>query len=125
MTIGVVIPCRNEKGNIEAALQRLPSFPGPVEVIYVEGHSSDGTWEEVQRVTGEYAASLAVSAYRQTGKGKSDAYIADWKRGEPRDCGDDLKAEAMAEAARLEARYTDADLERLRTGAPDGRTVGS
>ena len=69
----IVIPCRNEKGNIEAALQRLPSFPGPVEVIYVEGHSSDGTWEEVQRVTSEYGSRLSVSAYRQTGKGKSDA----------------------------------------------------
>jgi len=72
-SLSIVIPCRNEKGNIEAALQRLPSFPGAVEVIYVEGHSSDGTWEEVQRVTAEYGARLTVSAYRQTGKGKSDA----------------------------------------------------
>ena len=52
-------------------------------------------------------------AAMRAGKGKSDAYIADWKRGEPRDCGDDLKGEAIAEVARLEARYTDADLERL------------
>ena len=52
-------------------------------------------------------------AAMRAGKGSSDAYIADWKRGEPRECGDDLKAEAIAEAARLEARYSDADLERL------------
>ena len=39
-------------------------------------------------------------AAMRAGKGKSDAYIADWKRGEPRDCGDDLKAEAIAEVAR-------------------------
>ena len=52
-------------------------------------------------------------AAMRAGKGKSDAYIADWKRAEPRDCGDDLKAEAIAEVARLEACYTDADLERL------------
>ena len=72
-SLSIVIPCRNEKGNIEAALQRLPSFPAPVEVIYIEGHSSDGTWQEVQRVTAEYGGRLSVSAYQQTGKGKSDA----------------------------------------------------
>ena len=52
-------------------------------------------------------------AAMRAGKGKSDAYIADWKRGEPRECGSDMKAEAIAEVARLEAHYTDADLERL------------
>ena len=36
-------------------------------------------------------------AAMRAGKGKSDAYIADWKRGEPRDCGNDIKAEAIAE----------------------------
>ena len=52
-------------------------------------------------------------AAMRAGKGKSDAYIADWKRSAPRDCGDDLKAEAIAEVGRIEARYSDADLERL------------
>ena len=52
-------------------------------------------------------------AAMRAGKGKSDAYIADWKRSEPRDCGDDLKAEAIAEIGRIEARYSNADLERL------------
>ncbi len=52
-------------------------------------------------------------AAMRAGKGSSDAYLADWKRSEPRPCGDDLQAEAAAEAARLEARYTDEDLERL------------
>ena len=52
-------------------------------------------------------------AAMRAGKGSSDAYLADWKRSEPRLCGSELAAEAAAEAARLEARYTDADLERL------------
>jgi len=52
-------------------------------------------------------------AAMRAGKGSSDAYLADWKRSAPRPCGDDLKAEAEAEAARLEAQYTDADLERM------------
>ncbi len=52
-------------------------------------------------------------AAMRAGKGSSDAYLADWARSTPRPCGDDLKAEAAAEAARLEAKFTDADLERL------------
>jgi len=66
-------------------------------------------------------------AAMRAGKGSSDAYLADWARSAPRPCGDDLEAEAAAEAARLEARYSDEDLERLirakgvqaKTGAPD------
>ena len=51
-------------------------------------------------------------AAMRAGKGSSDAYLADWRR-TPRACGDDLNAEAAAEAARLEAFYTDGDLERV------------
>ena len=52
-------------------------------------------------------------AAMRAGKGSSDAYLADWRRSEPRPCGEDLPAEAAAEAARLEARFPDAELERL------------
>ena len=52
-------------------------------------------------------------AAMRAGRGSSDAYLADWKRSEPRACGNDLEAEAHAEAARLEACYSDADLDRL------------
>lgn len=52
-------------------------------------------------------------AAMRAGKSGSEAYLADWKRSEPRRCGDDLQAEAQAEAARIEARYSDADLLRI------------
>jgi hypothetical protein len=52
-------------------------------------------------------------AAMRAGKGSSDAYLADWARSDPRPCGDDLQTEASAEAARLEQRFTDEDLERL------------
>src|SRR5271166_6985361 len=52
-------------------------------------------------------------AAMRAGKGSSDAYLADWRRSAPRPCGDDLDAEAAQEAARLEAQFTDDDLERL------------
>ena len=52
-------------------------------------------------------------AAMRAGRGSSDAYLADWKRSDPRECGGDIEAAAAAEAARLEALYSDADLERL------------
>ena len=52
-------------------------------------------------------------AAMRAGKGSSDAYLADWERSDPVPCGEDLNAEAAAEAAKLEAKYTDEDLERL------------
>ncbi len=72
-TITVVIPARNEKGNIEAALQRMPDFGAALEVIFVEGHSTDGTWEEIQRVAAEYKDRFNIQCFQQTGKGKADA----------------------------------------------------
>jgi hypothetical protein len=49
-TATIVIPARNERGNIEAAIQRIPRFAETLEIIFVEGHSSDGTWGEIERV---------------------------------------------------------------------------
>jgi hypothetical protein len=71
--LSCVIPARNERGNIENALKRLENFSGPIEIIFVEGHSSDGTWEEIQRVTQEYQDRFHIQAFQQTGKGKADA----------------------------------------------------
>ena len=73
VSISVVIPARNEKGNIAAALQRLPNLGGPVEVIFVEGHSSDGTWEEIERARAAYTGPCSIQSIQQTGKGKADA----------------------------------------------------
>ena len=52
-------------------------------------------------------------AAMRAGRGTSNAYLADWKRSDPRTCGEDLQAEAAAEAARLEATFTDEALEAL------------
>ena len=43
-SISVIIPCRNERGNIEAAIERLPRFASRMEIVFVEGHSTDGTY---------------------------------------------------------------------------------
>lgn len=68
----VLVPCRNEKGNIENAVKRLPEFCDDLEVIYVEGHSSDGTYEECLRVKDAYPH-MKIKVFQQPGKGKGDA----------------------------------------------------
>lgn len=73
-SLTVVVPARNEKGNIRTALERLPEIPGAeVEVIFVEGHSSDDTWVEIQQVVEDHEGSVRVRAAQQVGKGKADA----------------------------------------------------
>jgi glycosyltransferase involved in cell wall biosynthesis len=67
-----VIPCRNERGNIEAAVKRLPRFCEDLEIIFVEGHSADGTLLEIERVIGAYPH-YDIRAFVQPGKGKGDA----------------------------------------------------
>ena len=70
-------------------------------------------------------------AAMRAGRGTSNAYLADWRRSPPRPCSDDIEAEVAAEAARLEAKYTDEYLERLvkSTGVdpdapPEGAATG-
>ena len=71
--LSCVIPARNERGNIENALQRFPNLGCRVEIVFVEGHSTDGTWEEIQRVAPLYADRFRIKTFQQTGKGKADA----------------------------------------------------
>jgi SAM-dependent methyltransferase len=71
----VVIPARNERGNIEPAVRRLPQFIDDLEIIFAEGHSEDGTWEEIQRVIAAYP-DRRIRAVQQTGNGKADAVFA-------------------------------------------------
>ncbi len=69
----VVIPARNESGNIENAILRLPKFGKHVEIIFVEGNSTDDTWEAIQKVQEKYKNTHDIKIARQEGKGKGDA----------------------------------------------------
>jgi len=68
----VLVPCRNEKGNIEAAVTRTPRFCSDMEILFVEGHSSDGTLDEINRVIAAYPG-VDIKVSVQPGKGKGDA----------------------------------------------------
>ncbi|MGE4232826.1 MAG: glycosyltransferase family 2 protein [Bacteriovoracia bacterium] len=79
ITVSVVIPARNERGNIEPAVRRMAAVanhrPEKYELIFVEGNSRDETWEEIQRVikNPRIPKPGSVLSFRQTGKGKGDA----------------------------------------------------
>ncbi|MDI1347560.1 MAG: glycosyltransferase, partial [Pseudolabrys sp.] len=68
----VLVPCRNERDNIERAVQRLPKFCDDLEILFVEGHSADGTLEECHRVKAKYA-DRDIKVLVQQGKGKGNA----------------------------------------------------
>ena len=69
----ILVPCRNEKGNIENAIRRMPRFGAAQEILFVEGNSSDGTFEECQRVRDAYRGRWDIKVLKQDGKGKGDA----------------------------------------------------
>lgn len=71
--VSVVIPARNEKGNIETILKRIPEMGVQTEVIFVEGNSTDNTLDEIIKVCKEYSGSFKVGYAVQDGKGKADA----------------------------------------------------
>ncbi|OGY79331.1 MAG: glycosyl transferase [Candidatus Kerfeldbacteria bacterium RIFCSPHIGHO2_02_FULL_42_14] len=72
-SVSVIIPARNERGNIEQAVQRIPHLGKHTEIIFVEGHSNDNTLTEIQRVCQNYADKLDIKYAVQDGKGKGDA----------------------------------------------------
>jgi glycosyltransferase involved in cell wall biosynthesis len=42
-------------------------------VLFVEGHSTDGTWDVIQQLCTTYSGPLRLRAIQQTGRGKADA----------------------------------------------------
>ena len=69
----ILIPCRNERGNIENAVLRMPRFGSAQEILFVEGNSSDGTFEECERVRDAYKGEWDIRVLKQDGRGKGDA----------------------------------------------------
>ncbi|HSS75832.1 MAG TPA: glycosyltransferase [Thermoanaerobaculia bacterium] len=70
--VSVVVPARNEEGNIPNIFARTPEMGAGTELIFVEGHSQDGTWAAIEREIAAHPERRA-RAFRQTGKGKGDA----------------------------------------------------
>jgi hypothetical protein len=72
LTVSIIIPCKNERGNIEPAVLRCPPMGTKTEIIFIEGNSKDGTAQEIERIIKKYPEKN-VKFFKQDGKGKGDA----------------------------------------------------
>lgn len=71
-SVSVIIPARNEAGNIENILKRVPTFGSDTELVFVEGHSSDKTYEIIEQTMRQFP-DKKCKLLRQPGRGKGDA----------------------------------------------------
>ena len=70
--VSIIIPARNEAGNINDIIQRTPDLGSRTELIFVEGHSKDDTYAVIERAVKQHP-DRKIKLYRQNGQGKGDA----------------------------------------------------
>jgi len=70
-SVSIVIPARNEEGNISKIIPSIPKFGKSQEIIFIEGHSKDKTWEMVKA---EERKRKNVKVFKQHGKGTASLY---------------------------------------------------
>jgi nucleoside-diphosphate-sugar epimerase len=71
-SVSIIVPCRNERGNVASALERIPQLGSATEIIFVEGHSQDGTLAECRRQQ-QLHPERDIRVLVQDGIGKHDA----------------------------------------------------
>lgn len=70
--VSVIVPARNEAGNIADIVRRTPEMGLGTEIVFVEGHSRDATWAAIETVVRNHPQ-RALIALQQSGAGKGDA----------------------------------------------------
>lgn len=70
--VSIIVPARNESGNIENIFQRAPGLGRKTELIFVEGHSTDNTYEKIEETMARFP-DVPSRVFRQSGRGKGDA----------------------------------------------------
>ncbi len=73
LSVSVVVPCRNERGNIEDAVKRIPEMGRETEIIFVDGNSTDGTAEEIENQIAKNPERNIRLIHQDKGVGKGDA----------------------------------------------------
>jgi glycosyltransferase involved in cell wall biosynthesis len=71
-SVTVLVPCRNEEGNIGSIIERIPKLGKHTEIIFVEGNSADNTYAKIEEVIKSHP-DVDIKLLKQTGKGKGDA----------------------------------------------------
>ncbi len=72
-SVSVIIPARNESGNMKGVLAKIPKMGRGVEVIFVEGHSKDDTYDVIKKEIADYKGRMRLQLFKQKGVGKGDA----------------------------------------------------
>jgi len=72
-SVSVLVPCKDERGNIEDAIKRIPDMGRETEIIFVDGNSSDGTAEEIEKQMAAYPDRKIKLVHQGDGVGKGDA----------------------------------------------------
>lgn len=71
-TVSVIVPARNESGHIEELMERIPDMGGGTEIIWVEGNSTDDTYQAIEKSIAAHPE-RRCRLLKQPGKGKGDA----------------------------------------------------
>jgi SAM-dependent methyltransferase len=79
--VSVIVPARNESGNVPQIMARIPEMGGGTEIVFVEGHSTDDTFAAIQREVAAHPE-RRCQVMQQTGKGKGDAVRLGYDRAE-------------------------------------------
>jgi glycosyltransferase involved in cell wall biosynthesis/SAM-dependent methyltransferase len=72
-SVSVVIPCRNEAGNVDDAVDRLPEMGRHTEILFVDGHSTDGTVERIEQAIVRHRGTRDIRLIHQTPPGSAAA----------------------------------------------------
>jgi ubiquinone/menaquinone biosynthesis C-methylase UbiE len=71
-SVSVVVPARNEAGNIERIFSTMPAIENDSEIIFVEGNSTDNTYSVIEEAMKRHP-SVPCRLFKQNGRGKGDA----------------------------------------------------
>jgi glycosyltransferase involved in cell wall biosynthesis/SAM-dependent methyltransferase len=73
LSVSVIVPCRNERGNIKDVVERIPQMGRETEIIFVDGNSTDGTVEEIEHQIRQHPQRKIRLIRQGQGVGKGDA----------------------------------------------------
>lgn len=71
--VSIIIPCKDEAGTIDTLMRSMPRLGSSCELIFIDGHSTDGTWEAIQSYVHKKNTRFTIRLYGQKGEGKWDA----------------------------------------------------
>jgi len=73
LSVSVIVPCRNERGNIAEAIERIPTMGKWTEIIFVDGSSTDGTAAAIEEQIVLHPTRRIRLIHQGEGRGKGDA----------------------------------------------------